>query len=171
MRALARDPDDRFQTARDMSAAIGRALFQRQEFVDAAAVEATIAQLVGRDETSPGISDPPPSAVDPSVALSALAQAAEALAPRPSARLSEPADSMSDERKERRNTGRAAREVRHVAVIMLRLWGFDQLEGAIGLAGASRAADKIRGTLDDIAYKRGLAGAGSRISAPVQSSD
>ena len=45
MRALAKNADDRFQSARDMSAAISRALFQKQEFVDAAAVEATIARL------------------------------------------------------------------------------------------------------------------------------
>jgi len=33
------------------AAAISRALFQKQEFVDAAVVEATIAQLTSRDET------------------------------------------------------------------------------------------------------------------------
>src|SRR4051812_114924 len=71
MRALAKTPQARFQSARDMSAAISRALFQKQEFVDAAAVEQTISQLTSREETSPGLSQPP-SQADDSVALSAM---------------------------------------------------------------------------------------------------
>src|SRR5262245_60146075 len=75
MRALAKTPEDRFQTARGMPAAISRARFQKEEFVDASAVEATIAQLVSREETSPGLSQPPSMGGD-SVALSALGSTA-----------------------------------------------------------------------------------------------
>jgi tetratricopeptide (TPR) repeat protein len=48
-----------------------------------------------------------------------------------------------------------SREVRHVAIVTLTLHGFSTLERWVGAAGVSRAADKIKATLDDIAYKRG----------------
>jgi serine/threonine protein kinase/tetratricopeptide (TPR) repeat protein len=154
MRALAKNPDDRFQTARDMSAAISRALFQKQEFVDAAAVEATIAQLVTRDETSPGFSQPPSMGGD-SVALGAMGSTAlprvPTAPPPPQTAEQTGTDSPSD----KKTSPRLAREVRHVAVVTLKLQGFATLERWIGAVGVSRAADKIRATLDDIAYKRG----------------
>src|SRR5215472_1260324 len=54
MKALAPHADARFATGRDFAAAIGRALLQRQELVDASALEATIAQLYVRENTHPG---------------------------------------------------------------------------------------------------------------------
>src|SRR5262249_30150042 len=53
MRALALRPEDRYQTARDMAGAIARVLLTRQELVDNASVEQTLAQLLGRDLTVP----------------------------------------------------------------------------------------------------------------------
>ncbi|HEX9297384.1 MAG TPA: protein kinase [Polyangiaceae bacterium] len=154
MRALAKTPEDRFQSARDMSAAISRALFQKQEFVDAAAVEATIAQLISRDETSPGLSQPPSMGGD-SLALAALGSTA---LPRPSA--SPPQPSSTEQTgtyppSEKKAAPRMAREVRHVAVVTLKLHGFPTLERWVGPVGVARAAEKIRATLNDIAYKRG----------------
>src|SRR6266545_1110982 len=154
MRALAKSPEDRFQSARDMSAAISRALFQKQEFVDAAAVEATIAQLISRDETSPGLSQPPSMGGD-SLALAALGSTA---LPRPSA--SPPQPSSTEQTgtyppSEKKAAPRMAREVRHVAVVTLKLHGFPTLERWVGPVGVARAAEKIRATLNDIAYKRG----------------
>jgi serine/threonine protein kinase len=49
MRAMARSPEARFQTARDMAGAIARVLLARQELVDNASVEQTAAHLLGRD--------------------------------------------------------------------------------------------------------------------------
>ena len=49
LRALAKDVSERFQTARDMAGAIARVLLAKQELVDNASVEATLARLLGRD--------------------------------------------------------------------------------------------------------------------------
>src|SRR3954451_120909 len=153
MRALAKTPQARFQSARDMSAAISRALFQKQEFVDAAAVEQTISQLTSREETSPGLSQPP-SQADDSVALSAMRAPSM-----PLPRLSVPPPPGPAEQTgsgpERDRSGRLAREVRHVAVVTLKLHGFSTLERWVGAAGVAKATEKIKATLDDIAYKRG----------------
>ncbi|MGC4090317.1 MAG: hypothetical protein QM756_21050 [Polyangiaceae bacterium] len=54
MSALARDPAERFQTAREMAAGISRVLLQRQELVDSHVLEVVIAQLITREHTSPG---------------------------------------------------------------------------------------------------------------------
>lgn len=54
LRALSPKREDRFASGRDMAAAIGRALLQRQELVDASTLEATIAQLFVRENTHPG---------------------------------------------------------------------------------------------------------------------
>src|SRR3984957_3702393 len=66
MRALSPRPEDRFPTARDMAGAIGRVLLAKQEFVDAGTLEATIAQLVVRETSRPGVSDLPPALAGPS---------------------------------------------------------------------------------------------------------
>src|SRR4051812_19726332 len=144
MRALAKTPEDRFQSARDMSAAISRALFQKQEFIDAAAVEATVTQLINRDETSPGLSQPP--SVGDSLAIGLMGSAARPRprSERPLALGSE--QTGTDGPRDRRPPARLAREVRHVAVVTLRLHGFSTLERWVGQAGVVRAADKIRAT-------------------------
>ena len=50
---------------------------------------------------------------------------------------------------------RAGREVRHVAVVRLRLIGFAKLSEALGAAHAARFFDRLRSILDEIAWKRG----------------
>lgn len=147
-RALAKSREDRFQTARDMSAAITRALFVKQEIVDASSVEATLLQLIGREHTSPGLSEPPATGGPGSV----IAAGPDASAQAPASK--RPDDPSLADRKERRKE-RAPREVRHVAVVTLALHGLDELEAAVGQQAAASAAEKIRKTLDDIAYKRG----------------
>jgi serine/threonine protein kinase/tetratricopeptide (TPR) repeat protein len=151
MRALAKSADDRFQSARDMSAAISRALFQKQEFVDAAAVEATIARLAPRNEAVTGSQHP--SAVGDSLAHAAMG--ATGLPRLPTGPPPSPTAEQTGEGVEKKPPPRPAREVRHVAVLNLKLHGFKTLERWVGPPGVSRAADKIRATLDDIAYKRG----------------
>jgi serine/threonine protein kinase/tetratricopeptide (TPR) repeat protein len=150
MRALSMAPEERFQSARDMSAAISRALFQRQEFVDAAAIETIIAQLLARDETSPGTTSAGPSGDSQAVGASG-----SSLPPQPLAA----ALSLYPRRPEPETVSKPvphfSREVRHVAIVTLKLHGFTTLERWVGSAGVDRAADKIKATLDDIAYKRG----------------
>ncbi|MBL9023334.1 MAG: protein kinase [Myxococcales bacterium] len=136
LRAMSRSKDDRFQTARDMSGAIGRALIAKQELVDASSVEASLTLLVGRGSILP--SAPPPSEA-----------AQQTLAAIPQKRGGSIAVGRDDGRKERR-----PREVRHVAVLGMKLEGLEDLESALG-AGYKRACDELLSTLDHIAYKRG----------------
>src|SRR5262249_34699826 len=58
MKAMAADAGERFRTARELSAAIGRALIARQELIDASTLEATISELAPRGSRT-GNSDPP----------------------------------------------------------------------------------------------------------------
>ncbi len=57
MRALAADPDERYQSARDIATELTRALFDRQEVVDAHTLETVIAELAPR-EIAPDIREP-----------------------------------------------------------------------------------------------------------------
>jgi eukaryotic-like serine/threonine-protein kinase len=136
-RAMMRDPDARFQTARDMAGAIARVLLAKQELVDNASVEGTLTQLVGRDL-------PPPSpAPQPDAQPQTLAAVPLARAP--------------GEAPENGGSGkpaRAVREVRHVAVVTLRLEGVASDEH-VEDAGAHWSEASIRSILDDIAWKRG----------------
>ncbi|MGC4090316.1 MAG: hypothetical protein QM756_21045 [Polyangiaceae bacterium] len=50
---------------------------------------------------------------------------------------------------------RAGREVRHVAVLKLRLHGVDELVQAAGASQASRVLDQLRSTLAEAAFRRG----------------
>jgi serine/threonine protein kinase/predicted ATPase len=150
MRALAKNADDRFQSARDMSAAISRALFQKQEYVDASAVEATIARLAPRNESVSASQHP--SAVGDSLAHAAMGATG---LPRLPTGPPPTSPEQTGEGVEKKPPPRPSREVRHVAVLTLRLHGFKTLERWVGPSGVVRAVDRIRATLDDIAYKRG----------------
>ncbi len=143
MRALARSRDDRFQTARDMAGAISRVMLARQELIDAPVLEAVLTQLVGREvpvpRTAIGIE-------------SSTGGSAPSVPPAPAADEEAEATGASTAH-ERKVPPRGAREVRHVAVVTLRLTGLDVLGGAGGRAGY--VLERIRKTLGDIAYKRG----------------
>ena len=136
MRALATNPDDRFQTARDMAGAIARVMFSRQELVDNASVEQTLAHMLGRDLAQPLAVDTQPRT------LAAVRQ------PRGSE-----ADGHGSSPPPIRGP-RLVREVRHVAVVAVRFAGLAELSVAPGVDARARFA-AIRAILDDIAYKRG----------------
>ncbi len=154
MRALLKNPEDRFQTARDMAASITRVLFQKQQLVDSHVLETIIAQLVSREHTSPGVERP---AEDSRFEEEGADEAGA------SASLSDgDAGIWRDEQtgpgrpiRPRGLRDRAGREVRHVAVVMLQLHGLEDLEQAIGAVGAARFAEQLRTILDEIAFKRG----------------
>ncbi|MFO0551901.1 MAG: protein kinase [Polyangiaceae bacterium] len=128
LRAMSLDREDRFQTARDMSGAIGRALLAKQELVDAASVEAVLTMLLGRHSLLP--SAPPPSEAAP-LTLAAIPQ-----------KRSLSGSQLAQEAA--RPSSRRPREVRHVAVLAMRLEGLAELEAALDVldrAPARRAAE------------------------------
>jgi eukaryotic-like serine/threonine-protein kinase len=103
LKAMSRSRDDRFQTAREMSAAIMRTLLAKQELVDSASIEAMLLELFGREVDLPA--DNPPDADAPE----AQTMAAVPLARTPVENTRGPVPV------------RVAREVRHVAVVTLRI--------------------------------------------------
>lgn len=171
MKALAPVADDRYPSGRELAAAIGRALLAKQELIDASALETTIASLVSRDARMP--SEPPPA--DPGVlsrSFDARTQAAVPMA-RSSADLSSSnmraADAVSFVESAASDAMLAAtpvprrvaaanegpREVRHVAVVTMRLDGVEAVV-AEGGAHAQRTIDRLKDMLGDLAFKRGM---------------
>ena len=150
MRALAKNPDQRFQTARDMAAAVTRALFQKQQLVDSHVLETVLSELVTREHTSPGVepgSNLPSDAPQGSEALDDLGSVALI-----------PGTASGAANEESTGPGRArrvGREVRHVAVVTLRLHGFDQLAVSLGRPQAARVLEQLRSTLGEVAFRRG----------------
>src|SRR5690606_19650652 len=108
MRALARDPGERFASAREMAGAIGRALLDEQQLVDNTSVEEAMNEILGRDAES-GALEP-----EPQRTLAAVRK------PRTSA--SEASILGTDHQYPDK---RIVREVRHVTVTKLRLEGID----------------------------------------------
>ncbi len=178
VRALAKNRDDRFVTARDMAGAIARALQKQDDLVDAAAVEATISQFSAREITSPGeqgSEEPPPP---PSVGLSqglgaALAQEARlddgaSTAGIPAVSLTAIAVPSAAAKKELRKSvppaeGRSAgeevekvqKELRHVALVHLHVQGFEELAIDLGAGALATARERAKNVLEGIAFKRG----------------
>lgn len=177
LRALAADREQRFASGRDLAATVARALLARQELVDAGTLEAFIAQLVPRDALRPGDSAFPQS-VGSDGGRGDIEQRTQAAVPmalshegtvQPTAeRVGVPPPRLVTVTHEAppppEVPGRGApeprgregpREVRHVAVVTLRLHG---LEGTGGGPGdgvlAQRTLERLRAMLGDIAYKR-----------------
>lgn len=159
MRALAPRREDRFQSARDMSGAIARAMMQQQVLIEAVNLEATIDALVAREITSPGheqaesamgaVSTDSPNALlshedsigssiaqDESVASVAFDQdESRAVTPKP-------------------RRVRVAKERRPVAIVTLKLWGVDELR-QLGDPRAPIIENDIRTMLEGLAFRRG----------------
>jgi len=150
MKALETRKEERFATARELSNAIARALMAKQELVDASALESVITQLVVRSAANeqkepepdrkitplpdPKTSDKPESNVDTGP---------------------EPSDVGSEEANHPHRRGQPAREVRHVAVVTLRLHGIERLKDQDATL-AARTLERLRTMLGDIAYKRNV---------------
>jgi serine/threonine protein kinase/tetratricopeptide (TPR) repeat protein len=154
MRALAKNPDERFDTARDFAGAISRALLVRQQLVDAHVLETVISDIVGREQmqpVEPSGEGPGESQIgsEASVGLSILETRGTA-----------PTESRADERTgpggpEGNERDRAHREVRHVAIVTLKLNGLDELRQAVGDAQAARVVARLKATLGEAAFRRG----------------
>jgi serine/threonine protein kinase/tetratricopeptide (TPR) repeat protein len=150
LRSMARDKEARFQTARDMSGAIARVLLAKQELVDNASVETTLTHLVGRELPPPS---PPPAAEAQPQTLAAVPLARST---------SESADYGGAPK-----AVRVLREVRHVAVVTLRLQGLESLESMADPSAGHRSGGSIQAILDDIAFKRGALWSWEAKLAPV----
>ncbi|MCU0653913.1 MAG: protein kinase [Polyangiaceae bacterium] len=145
MKALSREKGARFQTSRDLAGAIHRAMLARQELVDATALEAVLLQVPGRD---------PEPAAGTGVGSEGRPSTAQQT-PHEEARGGEATGVNTAH--DRQPQPRGAREVRHVAVVTMRLEGIGHLEGAAGVARAEYVLARLRETLEAIAYKRGAA--------------
>lgn len=143
MRALEIEPDRRYGTARDFANAITRVLFQKQQLVDSHVLEQVIAEYFSRDHTSPQTS-------------SETARSDESFGSEQ--RLSPAHDESSRaelarDRAQRLKT-RQGREVRHVALVALKIHGYEELEQAIGSSQALSLSHQLRKTFDNMAYRR-----------------
>lgn len=153
LRALGEAPDQRFSTAREMAAAIGKAIVRQGELIDAAGLEGTLAHTIGRDGR-PLVSEPPASLV--ARADDARTQAAVPLARSMPDSRSEAHDSPASQgdaasgAARRLTSSGTRREVRHVAVLSLRLKGLGEA------TVPRRALDSLKNLLDDLAFKRGV---------------
>lgn len=182
MMCLAPHRDQRFSTARELTSAILRALLVRQELVDATSLEATIHALVMRapqssshvvedganeaaDSAAPpqrysehpappgGESDPKPLQASSGLTNAGLMTSALANLGR------SPRNGTTGVfAQELTGIGQAApgpREVRHVAIVTLRLHGMKELVEHDRSLG-ERTLDRLRAMLEEIAYKRGM---------------
>ena len=174
LHALAPEREGRFATARDLAAALGRAIVREGELIDASALEGTIVHLIPREALT-GEAMPSSGRPDGSLSLrpdDARTQAAvplarsqaESRALRPSNQgddgaidPAEPALGPPDGQPaeltplpRRLSHANGSREVRHVAVVTLRLHGL----GAVVLP--RRTIDQLRALLDDLGFKRGM---------------
>src|SRR6478736_7502130 len=139
LKALAVDPAKRFQTARDFAVALGRALFQMGEIVDAHVLETTIVSLLGERAPDGGAEAHGHEGTGESQGGSAPVDAAEGT----------PVEPLLAGRE-------AGREVRHVAVVSLGLTGQAQLSTQLGREAALAAFERLVSTLDAIAFKRNM---------------
>ena len=158
MKLMAAKPEDRYPTGRDVAAAIGRAMLQKQVFVDASALESQIALHVPRPD--PDAPAPPGDAPAQGPEHHTQAAAPHALSggetkgdgrggSQPPLKKSQPPGPGGSRRPE-------AREVRHVAIVTLRLVHTDEGIADDQRRALVRALERSRGMLGDMAYKRGM---------------
>lgn len=156
MRALSPRREERYQTARDMAGAIAMAMLQRQVLIDAATLESTIASLAGREITSPGVADnADPSRLDSVSAYAPQNTVAAIRSAKDGSSVDHAASQAGDSAAGTAGSAeRLAREVRHVAIVAVRLHGLDALRDQGGGAKAAAVEHDIRQMFDQLAFKR-----------------
>src|SRR5580658_5881171 len=163
LKALSPLREDRYATGRELASTIGTAIVKHGELIDAATLETTLASLVRRDDRAME-TEPPPSAQAIRGGEEARTQAAVPLArsmagsragsspPSAAAPSVTPSDALAIAHGSPSSLppppSEGPREVRHVAVLMLRLHGLDDA------TVPRRSLDRLRGMLDDLAFKR-----------------
>lgn len=138
LKALDPEPDQRFQTARDFSTAISRALFSMGQLVDAHSLEAMIVDLCGERV--------PEEALEPSAKENAP-ESVELGTFDP--REGTPVEPLVAAREE-------GSEVRHVAVVSFALRSYEGLVARLGVEAARTALNRLATTLEAIAFRRNL---------------
>lgn len=156
LKLLAARPEDRFATGREVAAAIGRAMLVKQVLVDGALLESTITELVPRIPL--GLEAP--AVLSEGIAPEHHTQAAApyALSGSDGPRSHSQPPGSKPKRSSPPNSGSRrpeAREVRHVAMVTLRLVESKATTDAERLA-LVRALERSRRMLGDMAYKRGM---------------
>ena len=150
LRALSPQRNERYATCRELAASIGKAIVKQGELIDASALEIALSQLTRGTESEP---PPPPSELsgDPARTLAAVPLARSLPGSRagldsvpPPPRSEGPAGLRPP------RSAEGPREVRHVAILVLRLHGFAEL------SLPRRMLDQLRAMLDDLAFKRGM---------------
>ncbi|HEX6273812.1 MAG TPA: protein kinase [Polyangiaceae bacterium] len=159
MRALSKHPDERYETARDLAGAVSRALLVRQELVDAHVLENVILDLVPRDRMVPVEAAGSEIIGESQFGESQFGTEGSVGFALPETRGGAPSELPPDERTgpgaPARERDRANREVRHVAIVTLRLHGVEALTEAVGEAEASRVLARLKATLGEAAFRRG----------------
>src|SRR5690606_3228977 len=140
LKALSPDPADRYQTAREFSSALARAVFTMGELADSQSLEATIVGLFG--ERIP--EDLAESEGDSDIAHSERPEL-RAFDPHEGTPV-EPLVAATEE----------GSEVRHVAVLSFALRNLDALVKELGHVPARVAGKGVRSTLHAIAFKRNI---------------
>jgi serine/threonine protein kinase/tetratricopeptide (TPR) repeat protein len=154
MRALAPRREDRFATGKEFANAIARALLAEKELVDAGALEATLAELLPKDELEERIASAQVVAQGRTQAAVPLALSGAEVSPSHGSRKrADDGEREAGPPSPRRALSEGPREVRHVAVLTLRLHGVDPEKHRDPLL-ATRALERLRAMLGDIAYKR-----------------
>ena len=178
MKALSPRAADRFQSGRELAGAIARATLVRQELVDTTSLEQTISELVRRENTRPGSSEPPlpleedvpsrPPEFRTQAAAPMALSAVEGYAPysgpvssgySPPASMDGISVSMGGVALDEMNLAMARampsgpREVRHVALVTLKLHGLNVEMSDRERAEMRRALERLRTMLGEMAYK------------------
>jgi eukaryotic-like serine/threonine-protein kinase len=158
MRLLAPNREERFPSGRDVAAAVARAMLVRQVLVDASSLEQTIDELVPRAGPVFKSSElPPPQAPEHHTQAAAPVALALGDGTRAPGQSAPPAKASIPPGPPSRRPD--AREVRHVAIVTLRLIpggddgpALDDTERR----ALARALERSRSMLGDMAYKRGM---------------
>ncbi len=139
LKALSPNPDQRFNTAREFSAALSRALFSMGQLVDAHTVEQVIVEMCGE------------RVVESVAEIEAAQEAVDS--ERPFELMSPEDGTPVQPLLAGRNAGT---EVRHVAVVSFALRKYESLVVHLGHEGAKLGLERLKSTLEAIAFKRNL---------------
>jgi serine/threonine protein kinase/tetratricopeptide (TPR) repeat protein len=160
MRALSAARDERFPTGRELAAALGKAIVKQGELIDASTLESALGLLVPHDsrqadgDASLSLAGSLRSEEQRTQAAVPLARSVEesrhSVELRAAQPMSESAAGGETPLPRRAASTEGPREVRHVAVVTLRLHGME------ALVLPRRMIDQLRGLLDDLAFKRGM---------------
>jgi serine/threonine protein kinase/tetratricopeptide (TPR) repeat protein len=160
MRALSAARDERFPTGRDLAAALGKAIVKQGELIDASTLESTLGLLVPHDsrhadgDAAQSLAGGLRSEEQRTQAAVPQARSVEesrhSVELRTAQPMSESAAGGETPFPRRAASTEGPREVRHVAVVTLRLHGME------ALVLPRRMIDQLRGLLDDLAFKRGM---------------